>query len=162
MLDDPAYGTFVEPLLMCVLATKGPVLEVGAGEWSTPLLHMVCAPTGRGLVTVEDNRKWAERSMPLVKHGHVVRNASYDVILPELAKSPWAVVFIDHSPGERRGPDGNLFAATADYVVVHDWEHRDTRDGFKLSLWRHCIAWRTTAVLTNLDVPVWRGAVDLP
>jgi len=88
-------------LLMAIGATRGPVLEIGVGHFSTPQLHYLCAGMNRRLVSVEQAKDWHDEFA--VKYGrtslHSFRHGEYMDVLPELAKLTWSVVFIDHSPG---------------------------------------------------------------
>jgi hypothetical protein len=54
------YGTHIAPLLTAVLATDGPVLELGCGDFSTPLLHAICAKQNRLLVSTDTDKAWLE------------------------------------------------------------------------------------------------------
>jgi hypothetical protein len=117
--DALAWGSHLTPLLACVCASKGPVLEIGIGHFSTPLLHAVCENLGRRLVSVEDNKEWFEPFAKYNKGNHVVVLQDYDSI----AEEEWGVVFIDNSPGGiRRKTDFMRHIRISDYVVVHDYE----------------------------------------
>lgn len=117
--DALAWGSHLSPLLACVCATRGPVLELGIGHFSTPILHAVCENLGRRLVSVEDNEEWFSAFTKYSKGSHVVVLKDYDAIATE----NWGVVFIDNSPGGiRRKTDFVRFIKSSDYVVVHDYE----------------------------------------
>ena len=115
------WATYLPSLTSCLLATKGAVLEVGMGNFSTPMLRNFCRAADRQLVHVEDNFEWSGKFDTL--------SVSYD-ILSELAKMPWSVIFLDHSPGSRRAQDALLFKDTAEFIVVHDFESEDVWSGF--------------------------------
>ena len=130
-LDGQAYGLgrTHEPLLAAVVAVaeRGPVLELGAGYASTPLLHTICAAQGRRLLTVDSNPEWIEKFSSLRSDDHhLVTLDTWDK-LPDLAhafaEGSWAVVFIDHAPAERRIVDLVYFANKTEFLVVHDTEH---------------------------------------
>lgn len=57
-LGNADYGTHVFPLLVAVLNTTGPILEMGCGNFSTPLLHTACAKNKRFLLSAETNADW--------------------------------------------------------------------------------------------------------
>lgn len=118
-LGTPTWSTHLPLLLAAVLKTEGPVLEIGIGNFSTPILHAVCKAMGRDLVSVEDDRQWVatfadEYAGP--QHEFI---DGFDC-LPALAERQWGVVLIDESPGTRRGETLKLFGDCADFLVIHD------------------------------------------
>lgn len=120
--DSLAWGSHLAPLLACICQTGGPVLELGIGHFSTPILHSVCTNLGRKLVSVEDNEEWYKAFRHYDFGVHCIFHKSYDE-LGFLWKEKWGVVFIDNSPGgERRKIDFMNAITTSDYVVVHDYE----------------------------------------
>jgi hypothetical protein len=77
------------PLAACVTATAGPVLELGAGHHSTPLLHGLCLPTKRHLLTVDTSHEWTENFVALRTDWHEVRAvSSYDEV--EITDVHWS------------------------------------------------------------------------
>jgi len=129
---DP-YGSHLPALLACVAATGGPVLEVGIGNYSTPVLHAVCEAQNRFLISAESDRDWFDKLCPsygrLGSRHFFVHSPDWSNLC-ELANHQWSVVFLDHGPsGSRRGPDAELFWATTDYVVIHDYDAYDVRPG---------------------------------
>ena len=55
------YGTHLVPLMACVVESSGPVLELGCGRWSTPVLRAYCLAAKREFVSVDSNRNWADK-----------------------------------------------------------------------------------------------------
>ena len=116
--SDVTYGSHLPMLLRCVLATSGPVLEIGCGEWSTPVLNAVCRAMGREFVSIEERPGWAT---------HIGTAIGIQItppeLLPHLALSKWAVVLIDNAPPEARIDDALAFADAAEFIVVHDCQY---------------------------------------
>src|SRR5688572_25039234 len=106
------WASYLADLVACLLNTTGPVLEVGAGKWSTPILRDFCKAAQRDFVSLDSDPAWRQDPTRLVL---------YDDVLPNLAQQAWSVVFLDHSPGERRPADALLFADSAEYVVAYDY-----------------------------------------
>lgn len=57
---DP-YATHLEALVTTALSTTGPILEMGCGHYSTPLLAAIARHGGREFVVHASNREWAEK-----------------------------------------------------------------------------------------------------
>jgi hypothetical protein len=103
-------------MLSVLAVTSGPVLEMGAGEWSTPALHQLCAFQDRLLVTVEEELHWLGRFVTLATDTHrLVPYAREARWLP----ARWSVTLIDQSE-HRRAPD--LLRVDSGVFVVHDTE----------------------------------------
>ncbi|MGH9200227.1 MAG: hypothetical protein ACRD2A_03215 [Vicinamibacterales bacterium] len=118
---DP-YGTHLPMLMKALVLTRtGPVLELGCGHYSTPILHDACVD--RPLLSLDSNIEFVDKFAPLCDDRHQVRWVqSWDAIA--LAERDWEVVLVDHYPGERRGLDISRLADHARFIVVHDSEDR--------------------------------------
>lgn len=99
-------------LVGCALRTEGPVLELGVGFYSTPLLHEITAHQKRDLVTLDNNEhwleefkatKWAESYGLRSKHHRMQYVEWWDQakLTPaeyKITKDRWGLVFVDHGP----------------------------------------------------------------
>lgn len=121
------YSTHNEALAYAFGMTAGPVVELGAGWYSTPLLHGMCEAAARDLYTVESDAEWLASFRPWMRTWH-------QLVLDPAMRIPVAspgVVFVDHDmyPG-KPGHDGPSRGdsirmardAGATIVVVHDTE----------------------------------------
>lgn len=100
--------------------TDGPVLELGMGISSTPLLHMLCFDRDRLLVSYEHDQQYANMFRKYRSEAHkfkLVKN--WDEV--DTKEHKWSVVLVDHKPDERRVVEIQRFA-WVDYLVVHDSE----------------------------------------
>lgn len=115
------YATHLPILTASVaMASPGPVLELGAGAFSTPVLHAICTATNRQLVTLDNDPAWIEQFSSFRSVLHRVELAvSWDAAIPDDA---WAVVFVDHGPAERRKIDIEALRDKCELMVVHDTE----------------------------------------
>lgn len=116
------YATHITPLVAMVNYTKGPVLELGSGDYSTPVLHALCEGK-RLLVSADVNSDWLAKFLDLESEYHklyVVKDWSKFGIVDRA----WDVAFVDHSPGERRVTDIERLRTRARFVLVHDSEAR--------------------------------------
>jgi hypothetical protein len=130
-----SYGSHLHPLLKCALATSGRVLEIGCGEWSTPVIRAYCLATQREFVSAESRAEWADAINSQL--GDVVRlDLSGDI--DALAAGPWSVVLVDHDPARERAREAAKFARSAEFVLVHDCELGQIADSLAplLGLWK--------------------------
>ncbi len=114
------WATHLPALVACVAASQGPILECGAGLWSTPVLHSLCAPARRLLVSVESNAEWIARFRHLACDWHRVEQIADWNAVP-LIDGQWAVAFVDHGVAPR-GPVVAALRERARVVVMHDSE----------------------------------------
>ena len=115
------WSTHIHALSAAVQHSSGPILELGCGDYSTPLLHVLRGD--RLVVSAERDPAWYAQFVDLAAAGHeVVLVSDWDAFLEIVKSTHWGVVFVDHSPGERRAADLRLLAPRTDLVVVHDTE----------------------------------------
>lgn len=115
------YDTHQEYLRRAVELTTGPVLELGCGEGSTPMLHA----TGRAIVSIDNNQEW------LLKYSTTLATTHHEFFHDQdPGKSTlwgengerYGVVFVDHAPGETRKAAVERARNIADFCVIHDAE----------------------------------------
>lgn len=112
--------------------TNGDVLELGAGVFSTPVLHWMCKKMQRRLMTIENDEKWFNFCRKPFQFGHnrplhhrFIFVKSWDDA-DKYINRKWDVVLIDHSPSERRIVEIRKLANLANYIVIHDSDpHKD-------------------------------------
>jgi len=107
------------PVLAKVLrVTKGSVLELGMGIFSTPFLHWMCLADGRReLFSYESNERYFKEQRLFSRGFHKIELVKdWDKI--DIDK-PWCVAFIDHE-AERRKIEIRRLSWHARYLVVHD------------------------------------------
>jgi len=113
------------PILMKLMEmTKGPVLELGSGMYSSTYLYWMCARTERKLVTYEHNPDYIHWILKTANDWHEVHQVTdWDAI--DLSDN-WSIAFIDHAPAHRRGIEA-LKLLHADYVVCHDSQNNEAK-----------------------------------
>lgn len=158
-----SYETHKHVLQEAVLRIpQGIILELGAGEGSTPPLHEVCLATGRPVITLESERTWFERFEPLRSENHAVMHVpSWEALdAPIFRALPFAIAFVDHTPS-RRVTDIEWLSKCARIIVVHDTESGDY--GYE-KIFGDMFRWKVTykgqtpwtSVLSNfVDVSGW-------
>ena len=155
------FGSHLAPLTTAVLNTEGPILELGAGDTSTPLLHALCMPGRRRLVTVDTNRGWLGRYADLQTDWHRLVHASAERLEDVMATAErWGVVLVDHQPLERRAADILHLRSRAQVLVVHDvedpaYEYKRALSQFRYTYtYNRFIPW-TAVVSDDVDVRAW-------
>lgn len=165
------YGTHIPLLAAAIRLTEdtcGPVLEMGSGDYSTPLLHELCRGN-RELLTADCDPTWITRYNDLFNDTwhkkYLVKvtdnflatgtfdQASSDAWDIGILNRQWDVVFVDHRPGERRRVDLFKYANLARVVVVHDTEEAGYNYTDAINAYRykfHYDRWRPhTTILSN-------------
>jgi len=114
------YGTHLPCLIRAMEKTKGDVLELGMGVFSTPFLHYKCMLDGRKLVSYENCEPWMNF---FTKYNY--RNDNHEINFVEnYADAPidrkWSVVLIDQTPDSSRAEEAKRLANKAKIIVIHD------------------------------------------
>jgi predicted O-methyltransferase YrrM len=153
-------GTHICSLVTAVTRTDGPVLEIGSGDFSTPVLHAICKSQGRFLLTLDNQSRWLNYFRDLESSSHVLHYAPALLEFLKKNESHWSVVFIDHAPAYERGIALHLLQKKADVFVLHDSESQGYGYGQYLSLFKYCYTderYETTTTLVSnvFDVSQW-------
>lgn len=124
MVMKPAYGTHIPVLFKLLQITDGPVLELGMGMFSTPILHWMCLSQKRLLVSYESELSWFGQFMKFEHEYHKLHLVEdWDFVKIE---RPWDIALVDHI-AYRRAPDALRLADTTRYIVLHDTYHKEDR-----------------------------------
>lgn len=109
------------PMLASVLATakKGPVLEIGVGRSSSPMVVEMCRAMGRKLTGLDSEQAWLDELEDL-NYPELILFPDWSKIGEWIADKKFAVIFIDHGPGEARLPVLKAVRGHAEHIVVHD------------------------------------------
>lgn len=115
------WGTHLPLLTRLVDMTDGPILELGTGVWSTPVLDFMCNGTNRKLVSYDNDPVWHEYNKKWQSNYHDIR------LVEDWDKAPfdmmhWSIAFIDHKPAKRRKVDIKRLANCANFIIIHDSE----------------------------------------
>jgi hypothetical protein len=112
------YGSHLPVVLQALLKTRGPVLELGAGLFSTPLLNAFALAQDRRVVTCENARRWFRWFSIYTGPQHSVRFVDNwdDLDVGDM----WDVALVDHSPDDRRCIEIRRLAHKARYIICHD------------------------------------------
>jgi hypothetical protein len=164
MRVDP-YSTHQPILIAALLKTEGPILEMGGGHYSTPIVSVFANTQRREAHTIETgaavyetlkrfsspfHKIWPVGGYDFAPDGRFLprpdtTRAQYIAVqsrfLAEFCNDGpqrWSVVFVDQAPGYLRVPAIEHFADIADFIITHDTELADAY-GFEpcLSTFRH-------------------------
>lgn len=151
--SDVTYGSHLPSLLRCVLATRGPVLEIGCGEWSTPVLNAVCRAMRRDFVSVEVNEGWRHWMEQVTGVAILAENKGREGVR-------WSVVLVDNDPAQARINTALAFKDTAEFIVVHDCQYPGIVElmPFAVKQFKYCFIDKSsaaeTAVFSNVrEIP---------
>ncbi len=134
-------------------ATKGDVVEFGAGWGSTEYLRDYCKIKERDFTSFDNGLEWAK-----------LHNSTY--VKDWNSIHAWgSVLLLDHAPGERRGEDMFRFKNEFEIIVVHDSEpigagnygYEKYWGEFKYRADVKTIGAWATAVSNTIDITVWDG-----
>jgi len=120
------YFTHQPVLYAAMMNSSGPVLELGCGEGSTPLLHELCEQQGRRLITIDNNREWFDKyhsEYATERHQFIFADNWIEVLTDDRLDMSWGVVFVDQSPWEARHLSIRLFGDSTQYLVLHDCDY---------------------------------------
>jgi hypothetical protein len=157
MYSDQPFSTFLPMFLRCISITKGPVLELGGGNFSTPILNFYSKIDKRLCITSENDKSWLEKlSEKYPKHKYHRYNFIKDWESYKLIdEGTWDIVLVDHCPRDRRGPDLERARLNNNvrYAIVHDAED-ENHFGEYFKSWKYIYIDKViapwTAVLSNI------------
>lgn len=120
------FATHIPVLLACLRRTTGPILELGSGWFSTPILNAFAV--GRLARTVEADPRWFPVVAPVCTHQPATKHDHQIVFVPDYQQAPvddhlWSVVLIDHEPPARRGVDVARLHGKCQLLIAHDSQH---------------------------------------
>lgn len=116
------YGTHQRMLVKHLMRTTGPVVELGAGYYSTPILHEITQWQGRHLTTVDNNADWLNRFREFENDMHTLRLLqSWDQFGVE---GKYGLAFVDHAdpPSHPRWLQVLKLIPAAEVIIIHDTE----------------------------------------
>ena len=139
--------------------SRGDVLELGCGDFSTPMLHELCVK--RKLISIDNEELWYNRFLYLWSTWHSLHLVKSWTNLPEYDKK-WDIAFIDLNPAYDRKIAISALSDNAKIIIAHDSEDLKNAYGYQYCIGkfkfytqykRHKIE---TLVLSNfIDVTNW-------
>ena len=127
MAHGEGYGTHLPVLAAIAAITKGPILELGAGNFSTLLLNAMARAQQRKIYTLEADMAWLRtfEDIDLASDLHVFMHVTdgwngWNSMIDSLPEQEWSIAFIDQTPGQTRLETLLHLQDRAEYLIVHD------------------------------------------
>lgn len=122
--NDIKAGSHLPILCKAYELGDGPILEMGSGMWSTPILHQLARARGkRRILTLETDPKWYEINKSMFESPmhefKLVEDWETENLIDE---THWGLVLVDHRPAKRRHKDIIRLKYRAHYILAHDTE----------------------------------------
>ena len=118
--DYDGTSSFLPLLLVVVEQTTGPILEMGCGFYSTPILHLLCKKQNRLLMTMENNWEWLKKFQWMDTSWHQFQYVDWKIIVNNIGDQHWNLLFLDQSPYSERGLCLQQLKNNADFIIAHD------------------------------------------
>jgi len=117
------YATHQPVLREMLNRTTGSILELGSGDYSTPLIHELTE--GRKVLTVDDSLEWLNKYIGLQTENHkfiCVEDRRFQEFYDN-DDEQWNVVFIDNGAWSARVKAIIKYKDVADYIILHDCDY---------------------------------------
>ena len=121
MVYAPHYCSHLPILIKVLQVSDGPVLEMGMGPFSPPVMHWICLEMKRSLISFDTDPEYFESNKAFENAGHKV-NFIKNWDDADIVSTHWGVAFLDHAPALRRKEDAKRLVNNTDYLVLHDSE----------------------------------------
>lgn len=112
-------ATHIPMLVRVFELSKGDVLELGSGYFSTTLLRWLCQMARRTLYSYETSDFWFAKATKSPAEFHKVFKVDRKWKDVDIEKH-WGMAFVDLSPDEHRWVEIKKLANLAEYIVIHD------------------------------------------
>lgn len=128
-MSDVLCGSHIPVLVKLMEHVNKPVLELGVGYSSTPLLHWLCKDKRITLYSAETDNVWADRfkeySDQFSHYLFYVNNDWNWAFIDDFIPRKLGLVFVDNRPAKKRVSNAVYFKDRADFIVLHDSELAD-------------------------------------
>ena len=123
------FATHLRMLVKYLMLCDGDVIELGSGNYSTPLIHEVVKARGRKLDTYDSNEDWLDRFRNLEDESTTLNYVS-DWSAFSVSKQ-YGLAFIDHAdpPAHQRWIQVVGLIQFSSIIIIHDTE--DDQYGYK-------------------------------
>lgn len=151
-------GSHIPILVKLIGQISDPILELGMGWNSTPLLHWMAKEKEVRVFSYESDPEWFKFFEEYQENMHSVKLVdNFDFEL----QTRLGLVFIDHRPAYKRKESALRYKDSADYIVLHDSEqgkpysYEKILDQFKYEYELRSVGKPYTLVLSNKKDLSW-------
>lgn len=121
------YATHQPFLWHYLKKTSKPILELGSGFGSTPILHMYSTYRQIPLFTLDHDIQWLSNFQSLKSDLHTILHVDvsgdWSVFQDAIPKEiEWGLVFIDQGSWQSRVDCARFLKDKTDYIVIHDYD----------------------------------------
>lgn len=160
-------ATHQRSIVAAAMRTTGPMLELGVGWYSTPLLHEISEAQQRPLETVDNNMDWLAQFMCLNTTAHQLKLIGWwGGLLSLLNHKSYGFCFVDQGQPADREYTVRSLLDRVDVFVFHDTEegpaygYNRVLPLFEYQWTDKCQQSWTTIASNKTDVSKWM--IDLP
>jgi len=154
------YTTFIPLLLRVMAITKGKVVELGGGLYSTPLLHWMCKEQHRRVRTYERDPQYYELCRRFVSPTHeVIKVEDWST---QRIPGKFSVVLVDHDgfKDDTRAMSALSLKDRVEFIILHDTNHPEYYGYKKIyPQFKYRYTWKEekpwTTVVSNLREMPW-------
>jgi hypothetical protein len=116
-----SYATHQPLLIWALNHSKGDIVELGIGHYSTPIISAVSHRDGRNALSLEDNKEWLKNYSNKETAIHRFSEVKYwpDTI-SEIAQKQWGMVFVDQEDHAMRLEAVRQLKPKCEWLVMHD------------------------------------------
>ena len=146
------YGSHRLVLAEVLKRTTKPILELGAGDFSTPLIHI--ETKSKKIVTIDDSKMWLSKFWRLETDWHKLMVLDEEETMEFYKKDnvKWGLVFIDNSTWELRFAAIMKYKDIADYIILHDCNYYPDNNIFGATTEKINVKFRRKGVRDYSDV----------
>jgi len=119
-MGNELVASHIPVLVRAFTLSKGDVLELGTGYFSTLVLRWLSELSGRKVYSYESRDHWFNRATKNYggrPNHEIILTKNYDDAKIE---RPWGMAFVDHGPNDRRIIEIERLKDWADFIVIHD------------------------------------------
>ena len=146
------YGSHRLVLAEVLKRTTKPILELGAGDFSTPLIHI--ETKSKKIVTIDDSKMWLSKFWRLETDWHKLMVLDEEETMEFYKKDnvKWGLVFIDNSTWELRFAAIMKYKDIADYIILHDCNYYPDNNIFGTTIEKINVKFRRKGIRDYSDV----------